>query len=108
MFEWYFCSSSAKWLIHSVNSYVWFVVLPYFLNDYVYSKFISPMQPVPGDVLVLTKPLGTQMALTLHKWKEDPETWEKLKNTVSAEDVDIAYNVAFESIIRTNRSSSFF
>lgn len=42
-----------------------------------------PDSAVPGDVLVLTKPLGTHMAVTAHQWLDmvsDTEgTWEGQK-----------------------------
>ena len=31
----------------------------------------SPDSAVPGDVLVLTKPLGTQVAVTAHQWLDN-------------------------------------
>lgn len=30
--------------------------------------FCRPDNAVPGDVLVLTKPLGTQVAVAVHQW----------------------------------------
>lgn len=36
------------------------------LNRYV--LFFRPDNAVPGDVLVLTKPLGTQVAVAVHQW----------------------------------------
>ena len=30
-----------------------------------------PNQAVPGDVLVLTKPLGTQIAVNAHQWLDE-------------------------------------
>lgn len=30
--------------------------------------FYRPDNAVPGDVLVLTKPLGTQVAVAVHQW----------------------------------------
>lgn len=32
------------------------------------SDFIMPVNAVPGDVLVLTKPLGTQIAVNAKQW----------------------------------------
>lgn len=34
----------------------------------------SPDGAVPGDVLVLTKPLGTQVAVNAHQWLEQVST----------------------------------
>lgn len=38
-------------------------------NDCWYLHY-RPDQAVPGDVLVLTKPLGTQIAVNAHQWME--------------------------------------
>lgn len=43
-------------------------------NDY-----IVPDNAVVGDVLVLTKPLGTQVAVNAHQWLEQPERWNRIK-----------------------------
>ncbi len=39
------------------------------------NEFIMPDNAVPGDVLVLTKPLGTQVAVAVHQWLDIPEKW---------------------------------
>lgn len=33
-----------------------------------FTFFFRPDNAVPGDVLVLTKPLGTQVAVAVHQW----------------------------------------
>ena len=43
------------------------------------NEFIIPDSAVVGDVLVLTKPLGTQVALTAHQWLDQPERWNRIK-----------------------------
>lgn len=70
-------------------------------NDY-----IVPDNAVVGDVLVLTKPLGTQVAVNAHQWLEQPERWNRIKLVVSEEDVRKAYHRAMESMARLNRQSS--
>lgn len=37
-----------------------------------------PDQAVEGDVLVLTKPLGTQVAVNAHQWIEQVCTWMQI------------------------------
>ena len=39
----------------------------------------SPDSAVAGDVLVLTKPLGTQVAVNAHQWLDQPERWNRIK-----------------------------
>ena len=33
-----------------------------------------------GDVLVITKPLGTQIAVNAHQWLDFPERWSRWAN----------------------------
>ncbi|CAB1330340.1 unnamed protein product, partial [Coregonus sp. 'balchen'] len=58
------------------------------------NEFIMPDSAVPGDVLVLTKPLGTQVAVNAHQWLDQPERWNKIKLVVSKEEVEQAYQEA--------------
>ena len=39
-------------------------------------EYILPDSAVVGDVLVLTKPLGTCIAINAHQWLDDPERFE--------------------------------
>merc|ERR1719383_840628 len=55
------------------------------------NEFIIPDSAVVGDVLVLTKPLGTQVAVNAHQWLDQPERWNRIKLVVSEEDVRKAY-----------------
>ncbi|KAL0622324.1 Selenide, water dikinase 2 [Plecturocebus cupreus] len=54
------------------------------------NEFIMPDSAVAGDVLVLTKPLGTQVAVNSHQWLDNPERWNKVKMVVSREEVELA------------------
>jgi selenide, water dikinase len=66
-------------------------------------EFISPENACVSDVLVLTKPLGTQVAVNAHQWLDVPERWNKLKLIVSEDDVRKAYARATSSMARLNR-----
>ncbi|CAH1399367.1 unnamed protein product [Nezara viridula] len=67
------------------------------------NEFIVPDNAVVGDVLVLTKPLGTQVAVNAHQWLDIPERWNRIKLVVSDEDVRKAYQRAMDSMARLNR-----
>merc|ERR1712036_108531 len=67
------------------------------------NEFIIPDSAVVGDVLVLTKPLGTQVALNAHQWLDQPERWNRIKLVVSEEDVRKAYQRSMDSMARLNR-----
>jgi len=70
-------------------------------------EFIMPNQAVPGDVLVLTKPLGTQVACNAHQWLEQGnDKWNRIKHIVSAEEVEKAYQDAMLSMARLNRAAA--
>uniref|UniRef100_A0A3Q2ZUA6 selenide, water dikinase n=1 Tax=Kryptolebias marmoratus TaxID=37003 RepID=A0A3Q2ZUA6_KRYMA len=66
------------------------------------NEFI-PDGAVPGDVLVLTKPLGTQVAVNAHQWL--PERWNKIKLVVTKEEVKEAYHEAMFSMATLNRTA---
>jgi len=67
------------------------------------NQYIVPDNAVVGDVLVLTKPLGTQVAGNAHQWLDQPERWNRIKLVVSEEDVRKAYHRAMDSMARLNR-----
>ncbi|KAK9407658.1 selenide water dikinase 2-like [Crotalus adamanteus] len=70
------------------------------------NEFIMPDSAVPGDVLVLTKPLGTQVAVNAHQWLDNSERWNKIKLVVSKEDVELAYQEAMFSMAMLNRTAA--
>jgi len=70
------------------------------------NEFIVPDNAVVGDVLVLTKPLGTQVAVSAHQWLDQPERWNRIKLVVSEEDVQKAYQRAVDSMARLNKTAS--
>lgn len=70
------------------------------------SEFIMPDQVVEGDALVLTKPLGTQVAVNAHQWIEQPKWWDKVKDVVTVEQVKEAYTAAMYSMARLNKTGA--
>lgn len=60
-----------------------------------------------GDVLVLTKPLGTQVAVNAHQWLDQPDRWNRIKLVVSEEDVRKGYQRAMDSMARLNRTGIY-
>ena len=49
-------------------------------------EFIMPVNAVPGDVIVLTKPLGTQVAVLMYSWLSKEEKWNKVKDILSKQE----------------------
>uniref|UniRef100_A0A2K5P1I3 selenide, water dikinase n=1 Tax=Cercocebus atys TaxID=9531 RepID=A0A2K5P1I3_CERAT len=70
------------------------------------NEFIMPDNAVPGDVLVLTKPLGTQVAVAVHQWLDIPEKWNKIKLVFTQEDIELAYQEAMMNMARLNRTAA--
>lgn len=77
------------------------------------SEFVRPGGLLPGDVLVLTKPLGTQVAVNLWQWRDGGSTpshakrWAQVSTEegslkLTAGDAAKAYNTACESMSRLN------
>lgn len=63
-------------------------------------EWIQSDQAVQGDVLVLTKPLGTHVACTAHVWMEQqPEKW----NRKYTSEYDFRVNVIVIQIILRNK-----
>jgi len=71
------------------------------------SEFIRPVGAEVGDVLVLTKPLGTQIAVNLYEWFHDKrQLFDKLNGEVSAEEVHRIYEAACQSMSALNRTAA--
>eukprot|EP00126_Sphaerothecum_destruens_P005393 Sdes_comp18739_c0_seq1m9098 len=71
-------------------------------------QFILPNLALPGDVLVLTKPLGTQVAVNLQQWREEKSrSWDLVKSVFSERDVDAAFSVAVASMRHLNRNAAY-
>lgn len=68
--------------------------------------FIRPEHAVAGDVLVLTKPLGTQLAVNMREWLHQPSRRDKLLELMSEEVVNRAFSIAQASMGRLNRDAA--
>jgi selenide, water dikinase len=67
----------------------------------------SPNNAKPGDILVLTKPLGTQLATNAYIWmKENSENWSKLAAQVQPSEIIRAYEQAITSMSTLNRTAA--
>lgn len=65
-------------------------------------EFIRPNGAVPGDVLVLTKPLGTQVAVNVWQWRDQPAKYGRIESFMPLERAARAYDMACESMGRLN------
>eukprot|EP01120_Amphizonella_sp_Union-15-10_P009185 TRINITY_DN3436_c0_g1_i2.p1 TRINITY_DN3436_c0_g1~~TRINITY_DN3436_c0_g1_i2.p1 ORF type:complete len:309 (-),score=46.67 TRINITY_DN3436_c0_g1_i2:169-1095(-) len=68
-------------------------------------EFIMPVDAKPGDSIVLTKPLGTQIAVNLHQWINN-ERWQTVSHLVTKEDAIEAYEKSIDFMTRLNRNAA--
>jgi len=66
-------------------------------------NIILPDGASAGEVLVLTKPLGTQVAVNAHQWINQPERWKKISGVTTEDEVKRSYRAAELSMARLNR-----
>lgn len=72
-------------------------------------EFVPSDMAQKGDVLVLTKPLGTHVACMGHMWMEqNQEKWNRMKQVVTEQDVERGYQDAMFNMLRLNRDASRF
>lgn len=73
--------------------------------------FFSPPPHRPsnakiGDAILLTKPLGTHLATTLHRWTTDAEKLASVNAVITKSEIEISYNMALNSMIHLNRTGN--
>jgi len=68
-------------------------------------EYIVPDSAIAGDVLVLTKPLGTGVALNCYQWLHS-DRMSKLKMIMTEEDVKKSYKRAIDIMGRSNRGAA--
>eukprot|EP00045_Choanoeca_perplexa_P007552 m.69342 g.69342 ORF g.69342 m.69342 type:complete len:263 (-) comp14118_c1_seq2:270-1058(-) len=69
------------------------------------SDYINPEQGQAGDVLVLTKPLGTQPAVNAHQWL-GTDAYKKVADVITPEETLAAYAMAMSSMARLNNTAA--
>lgn len=70
-------------------------------------EIIIPNSAQEGDILLLTKPLGTQVAVNIQQWKseQDPK-YKRVLDLMSELDVDVAYHQACISMKQLNKNAA--
>jgi len=84
----------------------WFIVGGVATSVASEDEVIMPDGAKEGDVLVLTKPLGTQIAVNVHQWLDKPERWEKVKEVITKKQVEEVYETAMFSMARLNKNAA--
>jgi selenide,water dikinase len=67
---------------------------------------IRPVGAVAGDVLILTKPLGTQVAVNLRQWAASDEGWAKVGDVFPRGRVADVFEAATLSMARLNKTGA--
>ena len=70
--------------------------------------FIEPENAAVGDILVLTKPLGTQVAVNVNEWilYNGPNWVDKASKVISEEEALRGYDAAMRSMARLNKTGA--
>ncbi|XP_017151016.1 inactive selenide, water dikinase-like protein [Drosophila miranda] len=84
----------------------WFIAGGLASSHWERSQLLARDNAVDGDVLVLTKPLGTQVAIDAYGCIGQPQAWEKYKMFLTEEDLRGAYRLAVKSMTRLNRKAA--
>eukprot|EP00830_Metopus_es_P004140 TRINITY_DN1382_c0_g1_i1.p1 TRINITY_DN1382_c0_g1~~TRINITY_DN1382_c0_g1_i1.p1 ORF type:complete len:268 (-),score=43.73 TRINITY_DN1382_c0_g1_i1:73-876(-) len=68
------------------------------------NEFIIPKYGRAGDVLILTKPLGSRVAVNLHQWMRlKNEKWQKAKQFISEEETQRAFDICCAEMSSLNK-----
>jgi len=68
---------------------------------------IMPTGAVSGDVIVLTKPLGTQVAVNIKQWSNAEATWEaRVQNVITRKTGMRAYALACKTMSHLNKNAA--
>lgn len=71
------------------------------------SEIIRPINAVPGDVLILTKPLGTQVIVNAHQWiTSDQDRWDLVQEITTKEKIVQLYSQAALSMSTLNKTAA--
>uniref|UniRef100_A0A1B6GN22 PurM-like C-terminal domain-containing protein n=1 Tax=Cuerna arida TaxID=1464854 RepID=A0A1B6GN22_9HEMI len=70
------------------------------------TEFIVPINAMPGDVLVLTKPLGTQVACKALTMIDNHPLWSKIKTFAPEDVIRKGHQMAVDSMARLNKTAA--
>ncbi|KAK8808458.1 hypothetical protein WA158_008359 [Blastocystis sp. Blastoise] len=67
-------------------------------NEDEEGDFIWPDRGEAGDVLILTKPIGTQAAVNTFEWIRKPASWANIEDIMTYDDIIKTYKMACDSM----------
>lgn len=93
--------------IQNVNINPWCIIGGIATSVCRRDEIVMPNHAQPGDVIVLTKPLGTQLATNAQIWREEnAESWQKLSDVLTHAQVDEIYAKAVKSMTTLNMQAA--
>jgi selenide, water dikinase len=93
--------------IQNININPWCIIGGVATSICQRDDIVFPNQANFGDLIILTKPLGTQLATNAMIWREEQsENWLKINNDISNEQIDEIYTKAVESMTTLNLQSA--
>ena len=60
--------------------------------------FLRPIYGEEGDVIVLTKPLGTQLAVNMFEWMRTAAKYNRVKDIITVDEIVYSYKMAITSM----------
>lgn len=71
-------------------------------------EYIVPLNAQIGDVLVLTKPLGVQIATNINRWRNNGgEKWDNLLKVITEDEVLEAFAIAVRNMCHLNKNAAY-
>lgn len=93
-----------KLTIESIGLNPWCIIGGIATSVCTKEEIIFPTKVQAGDAIILTKPLGVQLATNAPIWmEEDSENWKKISKHLSREDVLECYGKAVKSMTTLNK-----
>lgn len=94
---------NVKLVLQSMNVNPWCMIGGVASAVCTKDEIIFPTKAIAGDVLILTKPLGVQLATNAPIWlEEDSENWKKLSEFLTKENIREAHAMAVKSMTTLN------
>lgn len=96
--------AKCKLTIESININPWCMIGGIATSICTREEIIFPTKAQPGDTIILTKPLGVQLATNAPIWmEEDSDNWKKISEHLTRDDIFDAYDKAVKSMTMLNR-----
>ncbi|KAG5669014.1 hypothetical protein PVAND_016917 [Polypedilum vanderplanki] len=89
--------------LESININPWCMIGGIATSICTKDELVFPTGALPGDAIILTKPLGVQLATNAKIWlDENSESWKKLSQHLTEDDVKESYEKALKSMVTLN------